>query len=97
MKRKFLLLMIVSMLLTGCYDKTETEERLYVVLMGIDGRSIPESYDIYGDEGRYIVSVGEAKLESDNHLDRMVHFFLYDYKFERVWKNPDADLEKLKC
>ena len=65
MKRKFLLLMIVSMLLTGCYDKTETEERLYVVLMGIDGRSIPESYDIYGDEGRYIVSVGEAKLESD--------------------------------
>lgn len=65
MKRKFLLLMIVSMLLTGCYDKTETEERLYVVLMGIDGKSIPESYDIYGDEGRYIVSVGEAKLESD--------------------------------
>lgn len=65
MKRKFLLLMIVSMLLTGCYDKTETEERLYVVLMGIDGKKIPDSYDIYGNEGRYIVSVGEAKLESD--------------------------------
>ena len=46
MKRKFLLLMIVSMLLTGCYDKTETEERLYVVLMGIDGRSIPESLSL---------------------------------------------------
>lgn len=26
----------------------------------------------------------------------MVHFFLYEYKFERVWKNPDADIEKLK-
>lgn len=25
----------------------------------------------------------------------MVHFFLYDYRFERVWKNPDSDLEKL--
>ena len=25
----------------------------------------------------------------------MVHFFLYDYKFERVWKQPDFDLEKL--
>jgi hypothetical protein len=26
----------------------------------------------------------------------MVHFFLYDYKFERIWKNPNTDLEKLK-
>ena len=25
----------------------------------------------------------------------MVHFFLYDYRFERVWKNPDDDIEKL--
>ena len=25
----------------------------------------------------------------------MVHFFLYDYRFERVWKNPESDLEKL--
>lgn len=25
----------------------------------------------------------------------MVHFFLYDYRFERVWKNPDNDIEKL--
>ena len=25
----------------------------------------------------------------------MVHFFLYDYRFERVWKNPDNDMEKL--
>ena len=22
-------------------------------------------------------------------------FFLYDYRFERVWKNPEADIEKL--
>lgn len=25
----------------------------------------------------------------------MVHFFLYDYRFERVWKDPDNDIEKL--
>ena len=25
----------------------------------------------------------------------MVHFFLYDYRFERVWKNPDSNLERL--
>lgn len=25
----------------------------------------------------------------------MVHFFLYDYRFERVWKSPDNDIEKL--
>ncbi len=25
----------------------------------------------------------------------MVHFFLYDYRFKRVWKNPDSDIEKL--
>lgn len=26
----------------------------------------------------------------------MVHFFLYDYRFERVWKTPDADIERLR-
>ena len=43
-----------------------------------------------------LIGFDKTKLENNNHLDRMVHFFLYDYKFERVWKNPDADLEKLK-
>ena len=43
-----------------------------------------------------LIGFDKTRLESDNHLDRMVHFFLYDYKFERVWKNPDTDLEKLK-
>ena len=27
----------------------------------------------------------------------MVHFFLYDYRFEQVWKNPDSDIERLSC
>ena len=26
----------------------------------------------------------------------MIHFFLYDYKFEELWENPDKYIEKLK-
>lgn len=43
-----------------------------------------------------LVGFDRTNLENNNNLQRMVHFFLYDYKFERVWKNPDSDIEKLK-
>lgn len=43
-----------------------------------------------------LIGFDRTKLEDNHHLERMVHFFLYDYKFERVWKNPDQDIEKLK-
>ncbi len=43
-----------------------------------------------------LIGFDKIRLEDQRHLGRMVHFFLYDYKFERVWKNPDADLEKLR-
>ena len=42
-----------------------------------------------------MIGFDKTHLEDQNHLDRMVHFFLYDYRFERVWKNPDNDIEKL--
>lgn len=42
-----------------------------------------------------LIGFDRTNLENNNHLERMVHFFLYDYKFERVWKNPDNDIEKL--
>ena len=42
-----------------------------------------------------LIGFDKTHLEDQNHLDRMVHFFLYDYRFERVWKNPDNDIEKL--
>ena len=42
-----------------------------------------------------LIGFDKTNLEDQNHLDRMVHFFLYDYCFERVWKNPEADIEKL--
>lgn len=43
-----------------------------------------------------LIGFDKAQLEDNGHFDRMVHFFLYDYRFERVWKNPDNDIEKLK-
>ena len=42
-----------------------------------------------------LIGFDKTHLGDQNHLDRMVHFFLYDYRFERVWKNPDNDIEKL--
>jgi hypothetical protein len=42
-----------------------------------------------------LIGFDKTNLEDQNHLNRMVHFFLYDYRFERVWKNPDNDIEKL--
>lgn len=42
-----------------------------------------------------LIGFDKTHLEDQKYLDRMVHFFLYDYRFERVWKNPDSDIEKL--
>lgn len=42
-----------------------------------------------------LLGFDRAKIDDEKHWDRMVHFFLYDYKFERVWKQPDLDIEKL--
>lgn len=44
-----------------------------------------------------LLLIGFDKINSDNqkHIDRMVHFFLYDYCFERVWKSPDKDIDIL--
>lgn len=47
-------------------------------------------------KGLLLLGFDRTHLEDNRHLERMVHFFLYDYKFERVWKNPDSDIEKLK-
>jgi hypothetical protein len=43
-----------------------------------------------------LIGFDRIDLNDTKHFNRMAHFFLYDYKFERVWKNPDSDLEKLK-
>ena len=57
---------------------------------------IPKFQERPGDfDDLLLIGFDKTHLEDQNHLDRMVHFFLYDYRFERVWKNPDNDMEKL--
>ena len=57
---------------------------------------IPKFEEKPGDfDDLLLIGFDKTHLEDQNHLDRMVHFFLYDYRFERVWKNPDNDIEKL--
>ncbi len=46
--------------------------------------------------GLLLLGFDRAKAGDTKHNDRMVHFFLYDYKFEGIWKNPDKYIEKLK-
>ncbi len=43
-----------------------------------------------------LLGFDRAKANDTKLNNRMVHFFLYDYKFERVWKAPDKIIEKLK-
>lgn len=57
---------------------------------------IPKFQENSGDfDDLLLIGFDKTHPEDQNHLDRMVHFFLYDYRFERVWKNPDSDIEKL--
>jgi len=58
---------------------------------------IPKSEFLNSDfQDLLLIGFDRTNLENNNHLERMVHFFLYDYKFERVWKNPDIDIERLR-
>lgn len=57
---------------------------------------IPKFQSKPGDfDDLLLIGFDKTRIDDQTHLDRMVHFFLYDYKFERAWKNPDADIEKL--
>ncbi len=39
--------------------------------------------------------IGYDKL-NENNTDKIVHFFLDDYKFEVLWNNPKQRIERLK-
>lgn len=57
---------------------------------------IPKFEEQPGDfDDLLLIGFDKTRLEDETHLGRMVHFFLYDYKFERVWKEPDRDIERL--
>ena len=57
---------------------------------------IPKS-DFSEDELKDLLLIGFDKARTDKlNFDRMVHFFLYDYNFESIWKKPDDYVDKLK-
>lgn len=46
---------------------------------------IPKFQTKQGDfDDLLLIGFDKTRLEDKNHLNRMVHFFLYDYRFERV-------------
>lgn len=58
---------------------------------------IPKFESREGDfEDLRLIGFDVAKTEKDEHFDRMVHFFLYDYKFECFWGKPENYIGKLK-
>lgn len=57
---------------------------------------IPKFQERAGDfDDLTFIGFDKTHLDDQKHADRMVHFFLYDYRFERVWKHPEKELKKL--
>ena len=52
----------------------------------------PETSDF---DDLLLLGFDRIRMDDERHLDRMVHFFLYDYKFERVWKDYEHDVSCL--
>lgn len=66
---------------------------------GVGKFDIPEiSKSNFSDDTlENLLLIGFDKINTDqSNYERMVHFFLYDYKFENIWKKPDEYVEKLK-
>ena len=42
------------------------------------------------------LSYVDAKLDDKENKDKTIHFFTYDWKFEKVYTNIDNEIEKLK-
>lgn len=56
---------------------------------------IIKKQEIDGDEIK-LLSYVDAKKNDDENKDKTLHFFTYDWKFEKVYEKPDEELEKLK-
>ena len=58
---------------------------------------IPKFQEKPGDfDDLLLIGFDKTSTDEQKHNARMVHFFLYDYRFERVWEKPDTVLEKLR-
>lgn len=58
--------------------------------------NIPK-FEVKEDDFDELRMIGFDKAKTDEtHFHRIVHFYLYDYKFECVWKKPSDYTEKLR-
>lgn len=46
-------------------------------------------------ENLMLIAFNSIKSDNARNSDRFVHFFLYDYNFEKLWTKPDESLELL--
>ncbi len=50
---------------------------------------IPKAEFTFNDfDGLLLLGFDRAKADDTKHNNRIIHFFLYDYKFENIWKTP---------
>lgn len=52
--------------------------------------------NLTSDSNIRLIGFNKVKSGKDNHYKRIVHFFLYDYEFENIWKNPEKYADTLK-
>lgn len=43
-----------------------------------------------------LIGFDRTKEDDEKHFDRIVHFFLYDYRFEKLWSEPNKQLKRLQ-
>lgn len=84
-------------------QQKHTQERVENILNlgkaqfeGIGDYDIPQIEPVY-EIGEVVDWIGFNYVLSDkNPIGKGVHFFIDDYQFERVWKNPDKYIDKLR-
>ncbi len=52
--------------------------------------------DLSVNEDLRLIGFDKVKTGKDEHYNRIVHFFLYDYKFEDIWVKPEKYIDILK-
>lgn len=52
--------------------------------------------NINSNEDLRVIGFDKLKSNKDKHYNRLVHFFLYDYEFEKIWEQPQKYIDTLK-
>lgn len=52
--------------------------------------------NITSNEDLRVIGFDKVKNNKDKHYNRLVHFFLYDYEFEKIWEQPQKYIDTLK-